>query len=99
MSTKTLAAAAFAALLLTPIAASAQHNHSTTVTGPNGQSATRAVTRAPGSTNATVTGPNGQTATRQRTRDPESNSASGTATGPNGQTAPPTRHPRPAPAT
>jgi len=41
-----------------------------TVTGPNGQSASRAVERSPEATNAVVTLPNGQTMSRSTTRQP-----------------------------
>jgi len=53
--------------------------------GPNGQIASRTVTRGGGQTNVTLTGPNGNTATRSTSHYPGGNST--TVTGPNGQTA------------
>ena len=72
-------------LALSTLAASAQVSSSSTITGPNGQKATRTVNRTAGATNATVTGPNGQSATRSKTYG--NGSAQSTLTGPNGATA------------
>ena len=59
-------------------------DRSSSVTGPNGQTATRLVSRAQGDVSSTTTGPNGQTATRSVDR-----SAAGTQAElvlPNGRT-------------
>lgn len=61
-------------------------NYSTTVTGPNGQTANRTVTgRGTGNVNATTSGPNG-TVNRSTTFNGNGNYSS-TVTGPSGQTA------------
>lgn len=58
-----------------------------TVTGPNGQTASRSVTRNQGNVAVTNTGPKGQTMTRNRTYDPTTGTTTGTVTGPNGKSA------------
>lgn len=57
----------------------------TTVTGPNGQTATRDVSREQGQVNSSTTGPNGKTSSRSVARS--ASGATATATGPNGKTA------------
>jgi hypothetical protein len=58
---------------------------STTVTGANGQTAQRVVTRAQGDVSSTTTGPNGKTSSRNVDR--YAGGATATVTGPNGKTA------------
>src|SRR5471032_1944696 len=72
-------------IALCTVAASAQVSSSSTVTGPNGQTATRSTIRGGGNVQSTTTGPNGQTATRTVNRIPGSTNA--TLTGPNGKSA------------
>lgn len=70
--------------LLAVLPAEARERH-TGVTGPNGQTATRDVSRVQGDVSSITTGPNGKSASRQVDR-----SATGTSamvTGPNGQSA------------
>jgi hypothetical protein len=58
---------------------------SATFTGPNGQSASRNVSRSQGNVSSTTTGPNGQSASRNVSRTASGTEA--TVTGPNGQSA------------
>ncbi len=62
-------------------ASAAQRN--TTVTGPNGKSVQRDVTRSKGAVSSSVTGANGKTATRSVERG--NGQAAATVTGPNGR--------------
>jgi hypothetical protein len=73
---------AVAVLMLYASTLPAQTNSTTTVTGPNGQTATRSATRGNGQTNVTFTGPDGKTATRNTNHYAGGNST--TITGPNG---------------
>jgi len=57
----------------------------TTVTGGNGQTATRSVNRSEGDVSSSTTGPNGKTASRVVDRSATGTTA--TKTGPNGKTA------------
>ena len=56
----------------------------TTVTGPQGQTASRSINRERGQVSSTTTLPNGQTASRQVSR--QDGQANATVSGPNGQT-------------
>lgn len=56
----------------------------TSVTGPNGKTATRHVARSQGDVSSTTTGPNGKTSSRVVERS--QGAASATVTGPNGKT-------------
>ncbi len=53
---------------LCTLAATAQVSSTSTVTGPNGQTATRSTVRGGGNVQSTITGPNGQTGTRSVSR-------------------------------
>ena len=53
---------------LCSLAATAQVTSTSTVTGPNGQTATRSTIRGGGNVQSTITGPNGQTGTRNVSR-------------------------------
>lgn len=80
----------FAAALLIAaglLAGTAAHagERQTTVTGPNGKTATRDVVRANGDVSSTTTGPNGKTSSR--VVDRSETGASATVTGPNGKTS------------
>lgn len=70
-----------AALLAMPAEARVRH---TTVTGPNGQAATRNVQRQQGDVQSTSTGPRGQTRSRNVQRSAQGTQA--TVTGAKGQT-------------
>lgn len=72
-------------IALCTLAASAQVSSTSTVTGPNGKTATRSTLRGGGNVQSTTTGPNGQSATRNVSRTPGATNA--TLTGPNGQSA------------
>jgi hypothetical protein len=72
-----------AALLAAPLGASARERH-TTLTGPQGQSATRDVTRSHGDVSSTTTGPNGRSSSRVVERSAGGTTA--TVTGPTGKT-------------
>lgn len=78
------AAALVSMSLLAALPAQARERH-TTVAGPNGQTATRDVSRAQGDVSSSTTGPNGKSASRQVDRSATGTEA--TVTGPNGQTA------------
>lgn len=70
------------ALAALPVQARERH---TTVSGANGRTATRDVSRQGGGVSSSTTDPNGQTASRSVDRS--STGTSATVTGPNGQTA------------
>lgn len=76
--------AALMSLATWPTAASARERTSS-VTGPNGQTATRSVSRAQGDVSSTTTGPNGGASTRSVERSAGSTKV--IVTGPNGKTA------------
>jgi hypothetical protein len=57
----------------------------TTITGPNGQTATRDVSRSQGDVSSQTTGPNGATASRSVDRSASGTQA--TVTGPRGKSA------------
>jgi len=59
-------------------------DRSSSVTGPNGHTASRQTVRSEGNVNSTATGPNGQTASRAVARTPQATEA--VITLPNGQT-------------
>ncbi|MFG6458572.1 hypothetical protein [Roseateles sp. BYS96W] len=83
-SASLLALAAAAALLMTAsLPAEAGRLRQTSVTGPQGKTATRTVARDHGDVQSGVTGPNGKTASRVVDRSPGQTTA--TVTGPNGQ--------------
>lgn len=73
-----------AAFAVVPAAAEAR-DRVTTVTGAQGKTATRKVSRAKGDVQSSTTGPNGKTMSRTVDRSAEGTTA--TVTGPNGQTA------------
>jgi hypothetical protein len=73
-----------AALLTVPPAAA--RDRQTTVSGPNGHSATRDVSRARGDVSSSTTAGNGNTV-GSRNVDRSAGAASGTVTGPNGGTS------------
>lgn len=73
-----------ASLAVLPPAAEARQRQ-TTVTGAQGKTATRNVSRVKGDVQSSTTGPNGKTASRSVERSAEGTTA--TVTGPNGQTA------------
>ena len=73
-----------AVLAATPGEAQARERQ-TTVTGPQGKSATRAVSRHHGDVQSSSTGPNGKTSSRVVDRSPGQTTA--TVTGPEGKTA------------
>ena len=75
-------AAVLSALLVTQ-AASARERH-TSITGAQGKTATREVSRSQGDVSSSTTGPNGKTASREVDRSASGTSA--TLTGPNGKT-------------
>lgn len=85
---KTLTLMTFAAALVATAAlgtpAQARERH-TTITGANGQTATRQVQRAGGDVQSSTTGPNGKTSSRTVDRNADG-STSATVTGPNGKT-------------
>lgn len=72
------------AFALLPDAAQARERH-TTITGANGQTATRHVQRSKGDVHSSTTLPNGKTASRSVERSASGTTA--TVTGPNGRTA------------
>lgn len=72
-----------ASLVITPPAEA--RSRQTTVTGAQGKTLSRQVTRDHGDVSSSTTGPNGKTASRVVDRSPEATTA--TVTGPNGQTA------------
>jgi hypothetical protein len=88
--TSTFALAALSAavigttLAVVPVDADARQRQ-TTVTGANGKTATRSVTRAGGDVQSSTTGPNGKTTSRSVDRSAAGTTA--TVTGPNGKTA------------
>ena len=75
-------AVVLSALLVTQ-AASARERH-TSVTGAQGKTATRDVSRSQGDVSSSSTGPNGKTSSREVDRSASGTSA--TITGPNGKT-------------
>ncbi|MDT7837506.1 hypothetical protein [Aquabacterium sp. OR-4] len=77
-----VAAVALLAALSGPVQARERH---TSVTGAQGRTATRDVSRVQGDVSSTTTGPRGRTASRQVERSADGTEA--TVTGPNGQTA------------
>lgn len=77
------AAFALTALLAAPPAASAR-DRLTSITGPQGQSASRAVSREPGDLAASATGPGGRTLERRTVRG--GGTVEGSASGPGGRT-------------
>ena len=79
-----IALASATALLATTGEAQARERN-TTVTGANGKTAQRSVTRSEGDVSSTTTGPNGKTTSRSVDRS--ANGATATVTGPNGKTA------------
>lgn len=79
-----LSAALLASLLAAGPAEAGRQRH-TTVTGANGKTATRDVSRNQGDVQSSTTGPNGKTSSRTVDRSPGQTTA--TVTGPNGQTA------------
>lgn len=89
-ATNRLVLVAFAAALIgaaaavTPGAAEAR-DRVTTVTGAQGKTATRKVSRVKGDVQSSTTGPNGKT--MSRTVDRSADGTTATVTGPNGQTA------------
>ena len=82
-------ATAGACLLMATADHAEARQRQSTLTGPQGQSAQRSVTRAHGDVSSSTTGPNGKTSSRVVDRSVRNGSASTTATvtGPNGQTA------------
>lgn len=80
-ATLTLAAVA-ATLLIVCGGATARERH-TSVTGPNGQTATRDVVRSRGDVQSTTTRPGGKTSSRSVDRSASGTTA--TVTGPNGK--------------
>lgn len=73
-----------ASLAVLPPAAEARQRQ-TTVTGAQGKTATRNVSRVKGDVQSSTTGPNGKTTSRSVDRSATGTTA--TVTGPNGQTA------------
>ncbi len=78
--TKTLALLALSGLLAGAAQAAERH---TSVTGPNGKTATRDVVRQDGDVSSSTTGPNGKTSSR--VVDRSASGANATVTGPNGK--------------
>lgn len=87
--TKTMSVIAIAALSATVLAVSltaeAGRLRQSTVTGPQGKTATRSVARDHGDVQSSTTGPNGKTSSRVVDREPGQTTA--TVTGPNGKSA------------
>jgi cytoskeletal protein RodZ len=79
------AAVALWALQGMTLAEAQARDRSSTVTGAQGQSATRAVSRSQGQVSSSTTGPKGKTSSRVLSRTAEGSTA--TLTGPNGKTA------------
>lgn len=80
-----LMAAVAVTLLAAALPAEAGRVRQTTVTGPQGKTATHAVTRDHGDVQSSTTGPNGKTSSRSVDRSATGTTA--TVTGPNGKTA------------
>ncbi len=72
-----------ATLMSASLPAEAGRLRQTSVTGPQGKTATRTVARDHGDVQSSVTGPNGKTTSRVVDRSPGQTTA--TVTGPNGQ--------------
>ena len=75
---------ALAALPVATVAQAAPRHHGTTVTGPQGNTASRSVQRGGGDVSATTTGFGGRSFSRQVDRS--ANGSSATVTGANGKT-------------
>jgi len=80
-----LIAAVSVALLAAASPAEAGRLRQTSVTGPQGKTATRTVARDHGDVQSSTTGPNGKTSSRSVDRSATGTTA--TVTGPNGRTA------------
>ena len=82
-------ASAGAALLMAAADSAEARQRQSTLTGPQGKTAQRNVTRAHGDVSSSTTGPNGRTSSRVVDRSVQNGVATTTATvtGPNGQTA------------
>lgn len=84
-STRSLIVLSAACLSLAALApAASARDRSSSFTGPNGQTATRDVSRTQGNVSSSTTGPNGQTSSRVVTRSADGTQA--VVTGPNGKT-------------